>query len=186
MGRKPKTQRKVVAPRLEEWVAAELAAMRPTGEIVDLAITEFGCCERTVYEAIGKARERWMAASTAGLEERRGFFLARLDLAWRRATEDRDWRGVASIARAYMDVAGLRAPSKLEHSGEIGVRPVAAMSPEERRAEIALLQAKMLAAGGIPRDQQAVAAVVASSGAIAVEEEEEHEDDDESELDDPN
>lgn len=139
--------------RLIDVVADWLAENRSYSEVVDLAVEATGCSPSTAKRAIVKARERWAVLAVVDPVADRRRFLSRLDMDWRGASAAGDFRASSQIARTYADVAGFRATVKIEHSGTVGLRPVAALSPDERRAEIAALQAKQLAAGGVPMDE---------------------------------
>lgn len=148
MTKPKKTSRRVVAPRLDDFVAELLASMHSFTEVVDAGVEEFDCSERTVAAAIARVRAEWQRASASSVDERRATFLAQLEHAWRLALSAGDYRAIAVMAKTRADVEGIKAVKKVEHSGVLGLRPVAAMSPEERRREIAMLLEKQKAAAG--------------------------------------
>jgi hypothetical protein len=145
---KSKKRRRVIAPRLDDYVQKLLGGMMSYGEVVDYAMAEFDCDERTVTRAIARVRAQWQQAAGASIEERRARFLLELEHAWRGALAAGDFRAIAVMARTRADVEGLKAPKKVDHSGTINHRPVAAMAPQERQREIDLLLAKRQAALG--------------------------------------
>lgn len=148
MAKSVKKRRRVIAPRLDDYVQKLLGGMMSYGEIVDYAMAEFDCDERTVTRAIARVRAQWQQAAGATVEERRARFLGELEHAWRLALAAGDYRAVAVMARTRADVEGIRVPKKVEHSGTVHHRPVAAMSPQEREREIQLLLARRQAALG--------------------------------------
>jgi hypothetical protein len=140
--------------RLVDVVADWLAEGKSYVEVTDLAVAATGCHPRTATRAIAEVRKRWKDAGQTTVEDRRDRFRARLELVWNRALEDGDYRAIAVMARTLADIEGIKAAKEVRLSGEVGLKPVAAMSPEERRREIAALQAKQLAAGGKPTDEE--------------------------------
>lgn len=148
MSAKKNKRRRVIQPRLDDYVQKLLGGMMSYGEVVDYSMQEFGCDERTVTRAIARVRAGWQQAAGAGIDERRAKFLAELEHAWRGALAVADYRAIAVMARTRADVEGIKAPKKVDHSGTINHRPVAALSPQEREREIALLLAKRQAALG--------------------------------------
>lgn len=164
-------RRRVIAPRLDDYVMKLLGAMMSYGEVVDYAQSEFDCDERTVTRAIARVRAGWQQAAGASIDERRAKFLAELEHAWKGALGERDYRAIAVMARTRADVEGIKAPKKVDHSGTINHRPVAALAPQERQREIDVLLAKRQAAlgAGAPPIIDAVAVVSPSSGPDEVE-----------------
>jgi hypothetical protein len=146
--KKSKKHRRDIAERLDDFVGKMLASMMSYGETVDYAIDKFGCDERTVTRAIARVRQGWQQSAAASVDERRARFLAELEHAWKSALQMGDYRAIAVMARTRADVEGIKAVKKVEHSGVLGLRPVAAMSPEERRREIDVLLAKQKALAG--------------------------------------
>lgn len=145
---KQKKHRRDVAVRLDDFVQKSLGSMMSYSETVDAAVVEFDIDERTAQRSIARVRDLWRQASAASVDERRAKFLGELEHAWRQALIAGDYRAVAVMARTRADVEGIRAVKKVEHGGTLNLRPVAAMSPEERRREIAILLAKRQAALG--------------------------------------
>lgn len=144
-------RRRVIAPRLDDFVERSLAALMSYGEVVDAAVAEFGCDERTVTRAIARVRERWMQAEASTVAERRAKFRAELEHAWAKALAAGDYRAIAVMARTRADIEGIKTPKEHKHSGTVNHRPVAAMSPQERRRELEILLAKRAAElGGKP------------------------------------
>lgn len=139
-------RRRVVAPRLDDWVALKRAAGWSTAEVVDHGTAEFEVDQSTVIRAIVRVRAEDAARAAQLRDVHRADHLARLNLAWRIGVEERDVRGLAMVAKRYQEVQGIEAVKKLEHSGVVGLQPVAAMSPQEREREIQLLMAKRQAA----------------------------------------
>lgn len=142
-GRKP-------APGLDERIEQLLAAKVPPTEVVDTILINFDVQERAVWSAIARVREKWKQAEATTVEERRAVFRAELSEAWRRALGEGDYRAIASMARTVADVEGIKAPKRVEMSGVLGLRPVAAMTPREREIEIAKLTAERSKAQGKP------------------------------------
>lgn len=147
MAKKTK-RRRVIAPRLDDYVQKLLGGMMSYSEVTDYAMAEFGCDERTVTRAIARVRAQWQQAAGASIEERRAKFLGELEHAWRGALATGDYRAIAVMARTRADVEGIKMPKKVEHGGTVHHRPVAAMAPQEREREIAILLAKRQAALG--------------------------------------
>lgn len=148
-----KKRRRVVAPRLDDYVEEHLAGMHSYSQVTDLAMKEFECSERTVTMAIARVRAKWHELDGATVMERRSRFRAELEYAWKRALQAGDYRAIAVMSKTRADVEGIRAMKKVEHGGIVGLRPVAAMSPQEREREIEILLAKrrgVLEAGGKP------------------------------------
>lgn len=171
---------KPAAPlRLDDFVERELASLASYGETVDAAAARFGCSVRTAERAVARVRRRWAEVAESEFAARRGRFRAQVEHAWRLALAAGDFRAVAQLARVLADVEGLRAPAKVEHSGTVNHRPVAAMSPQEREREIAVLLAKRqaaLEAGQVPLEY---AAAVVSAGAAAAGDLDKDDEDDE-------
>lgn len=130
--------------RLNEalWLDVELAMIErwPTGHIAIKMAEKHEVTERTVWKYIARIREAWRDASAATLEERRAQFEAELLRDAAEARRSGDYKAVSSFARVRADVAGLRAPRKIEITGE--VTPVQALTPEQRQAEIDRLLSK--------------------------------------------
>lgn len=162
-----KKHRRDIAPRLDDFVAKLLASMMSYGEVVDSALTEFDCDERTVTRAIARVRQSWQQSAAASVDERRARFLAELEHAWKMALGEGDYRAIGVMARTRADVEGLKAPKQVDHrhGGTINHRPVAAMAPQERQREIDILLAKRQAAiaAGEPPVIDAVAVEAPSS-----------------------
>jgi hypothetical protein len=137
-------KKKQYAPRLDDFVEQMIGGLRSYGEIVDIAMAEFGCAERTVTTAIARVRERWKALEAATVIERRSEFRGRLLHAWRGALAEGDYRAIAVMARTLADIEGIKAPKETKHThgGTVSHRPVAAMSPQERQRELEILLAK--------------------------------------------
>jgi hypothetical protein len=146
MAEKKDKRRRVIAPRLDDFVAKLLGVMMSYGEVVDHAMNEFDCDERTVTRAIARVRQGWQQASSASVDERRAKFLGELEHAMRGAIATSDYRALAVMFKTRADVEGIRAVKKVEHGGTINHRPVAAMAPQERQREIDVLLAKRQAA----------------------------------------
>lgn len=131
-------------PRLNEqlWRDVELLLIErwPTSHIAEKMAEDHDVAPRTVYTYIAKIRDAWRDASAATLEERRAQFEAELLRDAAEARRSGDYKAVSSFARVRADVAGLRAPRKIEISGEI--TPVQALNPEQRQAEIDRLLSK--------------------------------------------
>jgi len=149
--------RRRLVEQVEEW----LASGKSFTETVDLCVAATGCHPSTAASAIGMVRARWKAADEATIEDRRARFKARIEHAWNKALDAGDFRAIAVLARTLADVEGVRAPKEVKLSGSVGVRPVAAMTPEERRKEIEELTARRAAAGGL-----AIAAPANTHGAF--------------------
>jgi uncharacterized glyoxalase superfamily metalloenzyme YdcJ len=141
-------RRRVVKARLDDVVERMLASMSTYGEVVDHCVQEFEIHERTVATAIARVKASWKEAEASTVEERRAKFRAELEHAWKMALAEGDYRAIAVMARTRADIEGIKASKKVEHGGVIGLRPVAVMSPAERRHEIAVLLAKQQAALG--------------------------------------
>ena len=155
-------KKKQYAPRLDDFVEQMLGRLHSYGEVVDAAMEEFGCAERTVTTAIARVRERWKQVEAATVLERRATFRAELRQAWRDAAAAGDYRAIAVMARTRADVEGIKAPKETKHSGTVNHhhRPVAAMSPAERQRELAILLAKRQAElGGGTSTGSAIAAL---------------------------
>lgn len=131
-------------PKLREdvWLKVELMLIErwPNAHIVASVVDEFGICERTGWSYIKRVKDAWRDASAATLEERRAQFEAELLRDAAEARRSGDYKAVSSFARVRADVAGLRAPRKIEITGEI--TPVQALTPEQRQAEIDRLLSK--------------------------------------------
>jgi hypothetical protein len=155
-----------VAVRLDDFVEERLAAMDSYGEVVDAGVKKFKCSDRTVMTAIARVRQKWRTAEQSTVEERRAKFRAELEYAWKRALVEGDYRAIAVMAKVRADVEGIKAPKKVEHGGTVNLRPVAAMSPEERRREIEILLAKR--AGAVPPANPAPALPPGSPDAIDI------------------
>lgn len=160
MPAKKSNRRRVIAPRLEDFVQKLLGNMMSYGEVVDFAMDKFGCDERTVTRAIARVRQGWRQAASASVEERRAKFLGELEHAWRMALAEGDFRAIAVMAKTRADVEGIKAAKQVQVNGTINHRPVAAMAPQERQREIDLLLAKRQAALG-PGKTPAIVDVVA-------------------------
>ncbi len=136
--------------RLVEAVEDWLASGKSYVEVTDLAMETTGCGERTATRAIAEVRKRWKEAEASTVEDRRARFRAMIEHAWAEALKVGDYRAVAVLARTLADVEGIRAPKAVKVDGTLGLMPVAAMAPADRRREIELLNAKRAAAGGTP------------------------------------
>jgi hypothetical protein len=163
-----KERRRVIAPRLDDFVAKLLGNMMSYGEVVDYAMDKFGCDERTVTRAIARVRAGWQQASAASVDERRAKFLGELEHAMRGAIAAADYRALAVMFKTRSDVEGIRSVKKVELGGTVGLRPVAAMSPQERERELQILIAKRQAALG-PGKTPAIVDAVAVERAAAPE-----------------
>lgn len=135
MARKP-------TPGLDEAIEQMLAAKVPPTEVVDSVIINFEVNESAAWKAIARVREKWKQTEGTTVAERRAVFRAELSEAWRQSLIAGDFRAVAQMARTVADVEGIRAPKRVEMSGTLGLRPVAAMTPREREIEIAKLTAE--------------------------------------------
>ena len=127
-----------------------LAAKVPPGEVVDTVVFRFSISERGAWKAIARVRESWKHAEGTTVAERRAKFRVEMDHAWRMALAEGDYRAIAQMAKTVADVEGIKAPKKVEVSGSLGLRPVAAMTLREREIEIAKLLAQREEAHGRP------------------------------------
>lgn len=121
-------------PELWRWVEVQLTSTLPMSIIAQTGAEKFSVSERTIYNYIQRVREAWQEANGDTLESRRAKFLGGITAERFEAFMAGDMRAVAALRKVEARVAGVEAPREVKISG--GLRPVEAMTPAERRAEI--------------------------------------------------
>jgi len=129
-------------PRLNEemwvWLEEQLIAAADGGRtktsIAQEATAVYRVTDRTVWEYFAKIQGTWRDRSAASLEDRRAEYLAKIGADIRDARADRNHSAIAQLRKCEAKVSGVEAPREIKVTG--GLRPIEAMTPEERRAEL--------------------------------------------------
>lgn len=121
-----------------------IASCMPWGRVLEECARLFDVSETTVYEWSREIHRRWEEAASRENPHRRAIYRARLDALYHRAWEMADLNVCEKVAKLQAKLDGLDAPVKIQLSGVVAV---AALTPQQRRAEIdEMLERRRLAA----------------------------------------
>lgn len=129
-----------MAQRLK-YVEDLMIVCTPRADIVDLTMSQFEVSEITAVEYMQRVRVRWNAEAEAARPSARATLQAKIEHQQYLAQIDGDRRAMVDLLKLEADLHGLRSQQRV-HTSSDGSTPVEALTPEQRRAEIARFEAK--------------------------------------------
>lgn len=138
-GERGKRPPNIERDRRLQFVEDLLVICTPRAQIIAMARAEFDVEECTVDEWIGRVRARWNVESEATRSTARAAIQAKLEHQQYLAAIDGDRKALVDLLKLEMDLHGLRSQQRVHVNAADGV-PIEALTPEQRRQEIARLE----------------------------------------------